>query len=60
AASSGGGGGGGGGGSSGGGCFIATTSSGLFHVSAVPMAQYFVLMLLFFVIGKMVHGRRKQ
>jgi len=52
---------GGGGGGGGGGCFIATTSSGLFHMSAAPMAPYLALMLLLFVIGKAtVQGRRKR
>ena len=53
-------GGGGGGGSSGGGCFIATTSSGLTHITAVPMIPYLALMLVLFVIGKALQGGRKR
>ena len=52
--------GGGGGGGSSGGCFIATTSSGLSHITAVSMIPYLALMLLLFVIGKAAHGGRKR
>ena len=52
--------GGGGGGGGGGGCFIATTSSGLSHITAIPMIPYLALMLLLFVIGKAAHGGRKR